>query len=117
MDAVDISPKKQGNDFEVVNDLGDPHDWKMSRNVFFVKRLPCEEVSRGGIHLPDKAQKDNFRAEVIAIGDGIDTFVKPGDIVIIGGDEEQTIYADNMGYKGEEYLFIRPVNVLCQILE
>ncbi len=74
-----------------------------------VKRLEAEEVSAGGIVLPDTAQEKPQEAEVVTLGTGgkddngneIEFSVKAGDKVLIskyGGNEVKV--------DGQEYLII-----------
>ena len=79
-----------------------------------VKPIPKEEVTKGGIVLPDTAKEKPQEGEVVAVGPGrmtedgkrIPLEVKVGDRVI---------YAKYAGtewkYNGEEYLIIRESDI------
>jgi chaperonin GroES len=77
-----------------------------------VKRLPEEEVTKGGIIIPDSAKEKPVQGQVVAVGNGkvlengkvraLD--VKPGDRVMFGkyagseikiGDEEHLILRED----------------------
>ena len=83
-----------------------------------VKPIPREEVSKGGIVLPDTAKEKPQEGEVVAVGPGrlsedggkhIPMDVKVGDRVI---------YAKYAGtewkYNDEEYLIIRESDILAK---
>lgn len=83
-----------------------------------VSPLPAEEVSAGGIVLPDSAQEKPQRGEVIAVGDGslsgdgsrVAPGVSTGDIVIYGR------YAGNdIKIGGEEHKVLRAGEILAVI--
>ena len=82
-----------------------------------VKPLEAEEVTKGGIVLPDTAKEKPQEGEVVAVGDGkvLDNgqkqalTVKAGDRVLYGkysGTEVTT-------KEGEEYLIMREDDVLA----
>jgi chaperonin GroES len=82
-----------------------------------VKPIVKEEVTKGGIVLPDTAKEKPQEGEVVAIGPGklgedgkrIEMEVKKGDRVI---------YARYAGtewkYDGEEYLILRESDILAK---
>ena len=81
-----------------------------------VKRLEAEELSAGGIVLPDTAKEKPQEAEVIAVGTGkrddegklIAFTVKVGDKVLVskyGGTE--------VSYDGKDYLLLSARDVLA----
>jgi chaperonin GroES len=81
-----------------------------------VKPSPAEEVTKGGIILPDTAKEKPQQGEVVAVGSGrisdngelIKPQVKKGDIVLFGkySGTEVTI-------EGEEYLILRESDILA----
>lgn len=82
-----------------------------------VKALVREEVTRGGIILPDTAKEKPQEGEVIAVGPGkmgedgkrLEMDVKVGDIVIYtkyGGTEIKV--------EGEEFIILRESDVLAK---
>jgi chaperonin GroES len=82
-----------------------------------VKPLAREEVSRGGIVLPDTVKEKPQEGEVIAVGTGkrsdkgevIPMEVKVGDIVLYakyGGTE--------IKLEGEDYMILRESDVLAK---
>jgi chaperonin GroES len=81
-----------------------------------VKRIKAEEVTRGGIFLPDPEKPD--QGEVVACGpgkrreDGIvePLSVKVGDTVILGKYSGSTVKVD-----GEEYLVMREEDVFAVV--
>jgi len=81
-----------------------------------VKPMAQEEVTKGGVILPDTAKEKPQKGEVIAVGKGkltddgtrIEMEVKPGDLVIYG-----KYSGTEVKYEGDEYLFIRESDVLA----
>lgn len=81
-----------------------------------IKPSPADEVSRGGIILPDTAKEKPVVGEVVAIGPGkvtddgktVKPEVKVGDKVLYGkySGTEVTI-------EGEEYLIMREVDIFA----
>ena len=81
-----------------------------------VKPIEREEVTKGGIFLPDTAKEKPQEGEVLAVGPGrqseegqrIPMDVKVGDIVIYskyGGTELKS--------EGEEYMILRESDILA----
>ena len=81
-----------------------------------VKRLPEEEVTKGGIIIPDSAKEKPAQGEVVAVGPGktLDTGkvlaldVKVGDRVMFGKYSGSEIKLD-----GVEQLILREDEILC----
>jgi chaperonin GroES len=80
-----------------------------------VKRIESEEMTAGGIFLPDTAKEKPQEAKIVALGTGgrdddgklIDFSVKVGDTVLIskyGGTEVKI--------DGEEYLILKESDVI-----
>jgi chaperonin GroES len=77
-----------------------------------------EEMSSGGIYLPDVDDKRSLKAKVVYAGPGfwagVETFIattiKPGDVVMYQRFAAQTIEYDN-----EEYHVIQERDVICKI--
>ncbi len=82
-----------------------------------VRPIVKEEVTKGGIVLPDTAKEKPQEGEIVAVGPGklgddgkrVEMEVKKGDKVI---------YAKYAGtewkYKGEEYLILREADILAK---
>jgi chaperonin GroES len=82
-----------------------------------IKPIVKEEVTKGGIVLPDTAKEKPQEGEVVAVGPGklgedgkrVEMEVKKGDRVI---------YAKYAGtewkYEGEEYLILRESDILAK---
>jgi len=80
-----------------------------------VKRLPEEDVTKGGIIIPDSAKEKPIQGEVVAVGSGklldngkvraVD--VKPGDRVMFGKYSGSEIKLD-----GVEHLILREDEIL-----
>ena len=78
-----------------------------------VRRLPAEEVTAGGIIIPDTAKEKPQQGEVIAVGKGKKDYsmtVKKGDKVLFGKYSGQELNLD-----GEEFLVMREEDVLAII--
>jgi chaperonin GroES len=85
-----------------------------------VKAADKEEVSAGGIILPDAAQEKPQRGEVIAVGPGkvlesgaiAEVGVKVGDIVLYGkyGGTEVKV-------EGEEFVILRADDILAAVVK
>jgi chaperonin GroES len=83
-----------------------------------LKVLDAEEVSAGGIVLPDSAREKPHRGKVTAIGEGklgddgkrrsLD--VKKGDIVLFGKYAGSEVQID-----GEEYKILRESEILAKV--
>jgi chaperonin GroES len=80
-----------------------------------LKHLKKEEVTKGGIYIPESAQKENKEGIVIAVGtfeDGKELPLKKGDRVIYGGYQSDEVEID-----GEKYLFVDFKDVLATFVE
>ena len=85
-----------------------------------VKSLSSNEQTEGGVILPDIAQEDSTRGEVIAVGPGAilldGTYckmqTKPGDIVVY-----PKLGAKKIEYKGDEYLVLKENDILTILTE
>lgn len=83
-----------------------------------VRRIAEEEVTRGGIIIPDTAKEKPQQGEVIAVGKGksndegkvFPLDVKVGDYVLFG-----KYRGDEIKFEGEELLIMREEEVLCII--
>jgi chaperonin GroES len=81
-----------------------------------VKAAEAEEVSKGGIILPDTAQEKPQQGEVMAVGPGkiadtgelIKPQVKKGDKVLYGKYSGTEITVD-----GDEYLIVRESDIFA----
>ena len=80
-----------------------------------VKRQKAEDMSKGGIIIPDAAKKKASRGEVLAVGPGklldngqrVALDVKPGDLVVFG-DYSGT----EVKLHGEELVLVREDDIL-----
>ena len=83
-----------------------------------VKVLDAEEVSSGGILLPDSAQEKPQRGKVTAIGNGkllddgrrVALEVKKGDVILYGKYSGSDVKVD-----GQEYKILRESEVLAKV--
>ncbi|HHM20760.1 MAG TPA: co-chaperone GroES [Bacteroidetes bacterium] len=78
-----------------------------------VRRLPAEEVTVGGIIIPDTAKEKPQQGEVVAVGPGNKDYtmhVKKGDRVLFGKYAGQELELD-----GEEFLVMREDDILAII--
>lgn len=83
-----------------------------------VKRLEEEQVTKGGIIIPDSAKEKPIKGEVVAAGPGktaddgklVPMGVKPGDKVIFNKYADTEVKID-----GEELLIMREDDVLAVI--
>ena len=84
------------------------------------KPVEQDEVSAGGIILPELDDQKTLKAEVIQAGKGfwaapslfIETTCKPGDIVVY-----QRFAAQTMEYDGVEYHVVQERDLLTRILD
>ena len=83
-----------------------------------IKRLPQEEVKKGGIIIPDTAKETPMEAKVVALGDGkrteegkrIPFSVKANDRVLVGK------YAGtDIKIAGEDLVIIKEEDILAKI--
>ena len=75
-----------------------------------VQPAPAEEVTSGGIIVPDTAKEKPQRGKVIAVGPGKDgnkLTVKKGDVVLYGKYAGQEI-----NHKGTDYMIMREDDIL-----
>lgn len=80
-----------------------------------VKALPQEDVTRGGVYLPDTAKEKPQQGEVVAVGNGkvldngtkLAMDVKVGDKVLYGKYSGTEIKID-----GEDYLIVKESEIL-----
>ncbi len=75
-----------------------------------IKVAAAEEVTKGGIIIPDTAKEKPQKGEVVAVGTGKDgnmMTVQVGDIVLYGKYAGQKVELD-----GEEYLIMREDEIL-----
>lgn len=83
-----------------------------------VKAAEAEEISKGGIILPDTAQEKPQQGEIVAVGPGkitdngelIKPQVKKGDKVLYGKYSGTEITVE-----GEEYLIVRESDIFAII--
>ncbi len=83
-----------------------------------IKRLEAEEMTAGGIVLPDTAKEKPKQGKVISLGEGRETEsgekvpfqVKKGNIVLFGSFAGTEVTID-----GEEYLLISEDEILAII--
>ncbi|MCS3923240.1 co-chaperone GroES [Methanosalsum natronophilum] len=76
-----------------------------------IKPIKQEEVTKGGIYIPESAQKDRKEGVVVAVGkyeDGKDLPLEEGDRIIYGGFQSDEIDID-----GKEHMFIDFKDVLA----
>ncbi|MDG1432912.1 MAG: co-chaperone GroES [Saprospiraceae bacterium] len=75
-----------------------------------VQPAPAEEVTKGGIIVPDTAKEKPQRGKVISVGPGKDgnkMTVKKGDVVLYGKYSGQEI-----NHEGKDYLIMREDDIL-----
>ena len=85
-----------------------------------VKSLASNEQTDGGVILPDIAQEESTRGEVIAVGPGAIMLdgsyskmqTSPGDIVVY-----PKFGAKKIDYKGDEYLVLKENDILTILTE
>ncbi|MBK8976594.1 MAG: co-chaperone GroES [Planctomycetes bacterium] len=83
-----------------------------------IKVLDAEEVSAGGIVLPDSAKEKPQRGKVTAVGEGrllddgkrVAPDVKKGDIVIYGRYAGSDVQVD-----GDDYKILRESEILAKV--
>lgn len=78
-----------------------------------VQPTAAEEVTLGGIIIPDSAKEKPLRGKVLAVGNG----TKDEEMVLKSGDE--VLYGKYAGteieYEGEKYIIMRQSDVLAVI--
>ncbi|MEW6173301.1 MAG: co-chaperone GroES [Bacillota bacterium] len=80
-----------------------------------VKPLPMEEVTKGGIVLPDTAKEKPQKGEVMAVGPGrlLDNGQRVPIDLKVGDQVLYSKYAGNeIKLDGEEYLILRETDIL-----
>lgn len=81
---------------------------KPKSDKVFVKPLPRDDKSAGGVLIPDIAQKLPYRAEIISIGPEV-TLASVGDTVIYNRWAGEPFTIDNVDYLifEEEHIFAK----------
>jgi chaperonin GroES len=80
-----------------------------------LKHQEKEEVTKGGIYIPESARQEKKEGIVLAVGtfeDGKDLPLKKGDHVIYGGYQSDEIEID-----GENYVFVDFKDILATVME
>ena len=81
-----------------------------------IKPLPKEEVTKGGIVLPDTAKEKPQEGEVVAVGPGR-TDDKGNKIALEVKKGDRVVYAKYAGTEikidGEEYIILRESDILA----
>jgi len=75
-----------------------------------IKASPAEEVTKGGIYVPDTAKEKQQKGEVIAVGPGKDgnaMTVSVGDIVLFGKYAGQEV-----SINGDDYVVMKEEDIL-----
>lgn len=82
-----------------------------------VKPIEADEMSEGGILIPDIENARTLKAEVVAVGPGtyqyghlVPTTVQVGDIVVY-----QHFSALKFEYKNDEYHTIKESEIICKL--
>lgn len=89
---------------------------KPIRDKIIVKPAPVEDVSKGGIIIPETAKDAPTRGEVVAVGSGMlsaDGTVVPLEISV----GSQVVYRKNTATEievdGEKYILLREMDILA----
>jgi chaperonin GroES len=80
-----------------------------------IKHMKKEEVTKGGIYIPESARKERKEGFVVAVGtfeDGKELPLKKGDHVLYGGYQSDEIEID-----GEKHLFVDFKDILAVVEE
>ena len=80
-----------------------------------LKHQKREEITKGGIYIPESARQEKKEGFVIAVGtfeDGKELPLKKGDHVIYGGYQSDEIEID-----GKKYLFVDFKDILATVEE
>jgi len=80
-----------------------------------LKHLKKEEVTKGGIYIPESAQQEKKEGIIIAVGtfeDGKELPLKKDDHVIYGGYQ-----SDNIEIDDEKYVFVDFKDILATFVE
>ncbi len=75
-----------------------------------IKPSPAEEVTKGGIFVPDTAKEKQQKGEVVAVGPGKDgnlMTVQVGDIVLFGKYAGQEVH-----FNGEDLVVMKEEDIL-----
>ena len=75
-----------------------------------IKPSPAEEVTKGGIYVPDTAKEKQQKGEVVAVGPGKDgnlMTVQVGDTVLFGKYAGQELH-----YNGEDLVVMKEDDIL-----
>lgn len=80
-----------------------------------LKHQKKEEVTKGGIYIPENARQEKKEGNVLAVGtfeDGKELPLKKGDHVIYGGYQSDEIEID-----GETFVFVDFKDILATVVE
>ena len=75
-----------------------------------IKPSPAEEVTKGGIYVPDTAKEKQQKGEVVAVGPGKDgnlMTVQVGDVVLFGKYAGQELH-----YEGQDLVVMKEEDIL-----
>ena len=75
-----------------------------------IKPSPAEEVTKGGIYVPDTAKEKQQKGEVVAVGPGKDgnlMTVQVGDVVLFGKYAGQELH-----YNGDDLVVMKEEDIL-----
>jgi chaperonin GroES len=75
-----------------------------------IKPSPAEEVTKGGIYVPDTAKEKQQKGEVVAVGPGKDgnlMTVQVGDTVLFGKYAGQELH-----YEGQDLIVMKEEDIL-----
>lgn len=83
---------------------------KPLKNKVLIKPKGESEKTKGGIYIPDSAKEKTQEGKVIAVGDGDEVSVKPGDTVVY-----ESYSGTEIKVSGEKYLIVKGKDILAII--
>lgn len=80
-------------------------------NQVLIDPRPREEVSPGGVILPEIAQRDSQQGRVVAVGTGCREELTPGDVVLFKKWTGFTLR--DLGCEKDEYVLLSPEDIIA----
>ena len=79
------------------------------RNLIIALPIQADEISQGGILIPEQARKTLNEATIVLCGPDVDETIRPGETIVFTQHSETRVRID-----GETYIMVEQENVLLK---